>query len=199
MPEIVLLNMSPLLGRSEPNPEIRSLLRASTGLNLGMRYLPGAFAYNQLLRYKPEPALASAVVWFDAYVTNVDRTDRNVNLLVWENKLWLIDHGAALYFHHDWNDYLARSQSPFALIRHHTLLPFASQLPAADAQLRSRLDTSVLRAIVDAIPAAWLGGEPGFEDETAAQRAAYLAYLTSRLAAAPIFLEEAVRARSLLL
>lgn len=194
VPEIVLIEMSPLLGRSEPHPEIRDLLRASAGTNMGLRFLPSAFAFNQLRRPPPDPELASAIVWFDAYVTNVDRTDRNVNLLLWEDQVWLIDHGAALYFHHDWPDYLERSRSPFTMVRQHTLLRFASRLREADARLRPRLDEASLRAIVEALPSAWLVGESFFADERA-HREAYLAFLLSRLDAAPIFVEEAMRAR----
>ena len=194
VPEIVLIEMSPLLGRSEPHPEIRDLLRASVGTNMGLRFLPSAFAFNQLLRPPPDPDLASAIVWFDAFVTNVDRTDRNVNLLLWQDQVWLIDHGAALYFHHDWPDYLARSRSPFPMVRQHTLLRFASRLREADALLRSRLDEATLRKIVATLPAGWLAGESFFADETA-HREAYLAFLLSRLDAAPIFVEEAIRAR----
>ncbi|MBW7881627.1 MAG: aminotransferase class I and II [Caldilineaceae bacterium] len=197
VPEIVLMQMSPLLGRSEPDPEIRDLLRASAGLNLGLRYLPGAFAYNQLLQPPPPPELASAIVWFDAYVTNVDRTDRNVNLLLWEQRLWLIDHGAALYFHHDWAGYQERIQSPFTMVRHHTLLPYAGSLAAVDERLRQRLGTDTLQEIVSAVPAAWLQNEPYFADVTA-HRAAYLEYLTGRRDASAQFVEEAIRARGLL-
>ncbi len=196
VPEIVLMEMSPLLGRAEPNPEIRSLLQASTGLNLGMRYLPSSFAYNQLLQPPLDEALASAIVWFDAYVTNVDRTDRNVNLLLWEQQIWLIDHGAALYFHHDWTNYEARIRAPFAMVRQHTLLPRASQLNAADAAAHARLDQARLAEIVDAVPEVWLGSEAQFADTTA-HRAAYVTYLDQRLYASSIFVEEAIRARDL--
>ena len=196
IPEIVLLEMSPLLGRAEPNPEIRDLLRASAGLNLGMRFLQGAFAFSRLLQPIDEE-LASAIVWFDAYVTNVDRTDRNVNMLLWEKRLWLIDHGAALYFHFDWPGYLERSRTPFGLIKQHTLLRYAGRLPAMDTALRACLDETTLRAIVAAVPSVWLDAEPAFASE-AEHREAYVQYLLSRLAASPIFVEEAVRARSLL-
>lgn len=196
VPEIVLMEMSPLLGRSEPNPEIRSLLQASAGLNLGMRYLPGSFAYNQLLLPPMDRALASAIVWFDAYVTNVDRTDRNVNMLLWRQDVWLIDHGAALYFHHDWTNYEGRIRTPFAMIRQHTLLPRAAHLAAADADARSRLDRARLEQIVAAVPAVWLGGEKQFADVTQ-HRAAYVAFLAGRLDASEIFVEEAIRARQL--
>jgi hypothetical protein len=195
VPELVLMPMAPHLGRAEPNPEIRSLLRASAGINLGMRYLPGAFAYNSLVRRQPDSELASAIVWFDAFVTNVDRTDRNVNMLLWDEKLWLIDHGAALYFHHDWHDYLERSRTPFAMIRQHTLLLLASRLAEADRRLRPLLNEAFFQEIVADIPNEWLAGETYFARE-AEHRAAYVAFLNSRLAAAPVFVEEALRARS---
>ena len=194
VPELVFLELDANLGRNERDPEIRDLLSASVGLNLGLRYLPSAFAYNPLLKPTPPPEQASAIVWFDAYVTNVDRTPRNVNMLLWEKALWLIDHGATLYFHYDWNDYLARSQTPFALIKQHVLLPFASQLRAADDLLRPRLTATILQEIVEQVPDAWLGKEALFANH-AEQRAAYLAYLTSRLAASS-FVEEAMRAHA---
>lgn len=193
VPEIVFIELDPAIGRNEPNPEIQDLLQASVGLNLGLGYLPNAFAYNSLLKPPPDPDLASAIVWFDAYVTNVDRTPRNVNLLIWEEELWLIDHGAALYFHHTWDDYLARSQTPFSLIKEHTLLPFASALRQTDAILRSRLTPAVLGQIVENIPDPWLNGDSAFASQ-AEHRQAYVAYLLRRLEAAPIFVEEAVNA-----
>lgn len=198
VPEIVFMTLDSALGRSEPNAEIRDLINASQGLNLALRYLPSAFAFHELLQPPPEPALASAIVWFDAYTTNVDRTPRNVNMLLWENDLWLIDHGAALYFHHDWQDYLARSQTPFAWSKHHALLRFASALPAADAQLRPLVTHELLHTIVALIPDVWLGQEALFANH-AEHRAAYVAYLTQRLAAAPLFVEEAVKAYAALL
>lgn len=197
VPELVLMEMNPLLGRSEPNPEIQQLLRASTGINLGMSYLPSSFAYNQLLVPPPSSLLASAIVWFDAYVTNVDRTDHNVNMLLWRRRLWLIDHGAALYFHHDWRDYLERSRSPFPMIRQHALLRYADDIEEADRRMRPRLDEPTLREIVEGLPARWLEGEAGFSS-IAEHRQAYGDFLVSRLQAADIFVEEARRARSLL-
>lgn len=197
VPEIVFMELDPALGRNERDPEIRDLLNASAGLNLGLRYLPSSFAYNPLLKPPPAAELASAIVWFDAYVTNVDRTARNVNMLLWQQDLWLIDHGATLYFHYDWNDYLARSQTSFAMIKQHVLLPFASQIGAADAQLRPLLTPAILQEIVEQIPEPWLGSETQFANH-AEHRAAYLAYLTSRLDAAPTlvpaFVAEAVHA-----
>jgi hypothetical protein len=195
VPEIVFMVMSPTLGRSEPNPDIQDLLRASAGLNLGMRFLQSAFAYNSLRRPAPDPDLASSIVWFDALITNVDRTDRNVNMLLWEDKLWLIDHGASLYVHHDWTDYLERSRSSFPYSRQHTLLRYASRLPQAETRLAPLLNAAKIRSFVDEIPEQWLEGEAAFAD-VAAHRAAYNEYLLGRLAASPAFTEEAVRARS---
>ena len=192
VPEIVFIELDPTLGRSEPDPEIQDLLRASAGLNLGLRYLSNALAFNPLLQPPPDPDLASAIVWFDAYVTNVDRTPRNVNLLLWGEGLWLIDHGAALYFHHNWTDYLARSQTAFPFIKEHVLLPFAATLSEMDAALHPRLTPALIRQVVDLIPDSWLGQESIFTTQTE-HREAYVAYLLSRREAAPIFVEEAIR------
>ncbi|RIK41231.1 MAG: aminotransferase class I and II [Chloroflexi bacterium] len=195
VPDLVLLHLDPALGRNERNPEIRDLLNASAGLNLGMRFLSGAFAFNPLLEPFVTPELASAIVWFDAYVTNVDRTPRNANLLLWEEELWLIDHGASLYFHYDWSNYLERSETPFPHIRQHILIDRASQVTDADATLRPLLNESVLGTIVEQIPTEWLDDEPPF-DSPDAQRTGYLTYLIRRLTAAPVFVEEAVRAHA---
>jgi len=193
VPEIVFINLDPVMGRSEPNAEIQDLLQASAGLNLGLRYLPNTFAYNPLLKPPPPPDLASAIVWFDAYITNVDRTPRNVNILIWQEQLWLIDHGAALYFHHNWGDYLARSRTPFSLIKEHALLPLATELSQADIRLRPQLTTPLIRAIVDQIPSEWLTLGSPFASQ-AEHRQAYVDYLLSRLEAAHFFVEEAQRA-----
>lgn len=195
VPEIVFIELDQALGSSEPDEEIHDLLKASIGLNLGLYYLPNAFAFNLLLQPPPGPDQASAIVWFDAYVTNVDRTPRNVNLLIWQEDLWLIDHGASLYFHHDWNDYLDRSRTPFSLIKDHTLLPFASALHEADATLRTRLMPEVIDHIVNLIPDTWLDGESYFASH-GEHRKAYVVYLLSRLEASHIFVEEARHART---
>ena len=195
VPEIVFMELDPRLGRTEADAEIRDLLLASAGLNLALRFLPKAFAFNPLLRPAPDPGLASAIVWFDAYVTNVDRTARNTNILMWQSTLWLIDHGATLYFHHQWEGYAERSRGSFPLIRDHVLLPFAGALDEADAVLRERLDDQVIDAIVGAIPEAWLNGEGRFASP-AEHRAAYGTYLKRRLEASEVFVEEAIRARS---
>lgn len=198
VPEIAFMQLDPALGRTEADPEIRDLIRASAGLNLALRYLPKAFAFSPLLRPAPEASLASAIVWFDAYVTNVDRTARNTNLLLWQRDLWLIDHGAALYFHHanGWTvEVSSRSQRSFPMIRDHVLLPFASALLEVEAGLRERLTRQRLEAIVAAIPESWLEADQG-AGQPALQRAAYVTYLTQRLELSPGFVEEAVRARS---
>jgi hypothetical protein len=198
VPEIVLVQVDPILGRAEPDAEIRGLIKASPGLNLALDYLPGSVTFDPLAATGMDRAVASAIVWFDAYVTNVDRTARNPNMLVWHDRLWLIDHGAALYFHHSWADYLARSQSPFAQIKDHVLLHLAGALPAAEAAARERLTPEVLTAVVEQIPEEWLGDEPAFSSRQA-HRAAYLEVLQRRLQASSVFLEEAVRARAQLL
>ena len=194
VPELVLMELDPRLGRSEPNAEIQDLLRASGGrLNLGLRYLPNAFEFNTLLKPPPNSHLASTIVWFDAYVTNVDRTSRNVNLLIWQDNLWLIDHGATLYFHHNWNDYLKRSKSPFSQIKDDSLISSASALPEADQILRPRLTPALIHDIVKLVPDEWLGQEASFVSQVE-HREAYVTYLLSRLEASAIFVEEAINA-----
>jgi hypothetical protein len=179
VPEIVLVNLDPELARAEPDPEIQDLIRASAGLNLALDYLPGSLGFD-LLVDPPGPDLASRILWFDALVTNVDRTPRNPNLLTWHGRLWLIDHGASLYFHHAWRDWRAASKRPFAAARDHVLLPFAGNIFDAEAKLAPQLTSKVLREIVDLVPDEWLRDEHGFAD-AAAVRAAYVEFLSSRL------------------
>lgn len=195
VPEIVFVELDAALGRNEPDYEVRSLLKASAGLNLGLDFLPGSLAYTPGASPAIGAELASRIVWFDACVTNIDRTARNTNMLLWHRNLWLIDHGAALYFHHTWADYLERSRTPFAAIKDHVLLPYASALAEADAASRARLTPDVLREIVALIPDGWLGDEPAFAS-VAEHREAYVAYLTSRLAASSAFVEEASHAHA---
>jgi hypothetical protein len=197
VPEIVLVELDPELARTEPDPEIQDLIRASAGLNLALDYLPGAVTFDPVAE-KPDAGLASSVVWFDAYVTNVDRTPRNTNMLMWHRRLWLIDHGAALYFHHAWDNYLERSRDPFPLIKDHVLLRFASSLHEVDSKMLGRVTPDAIDAIVKLIPDAWLVGDAPF-GESNRLRDAYLEYLLSRLEPPRVFLEEAIRARSLYL
>ncbi|MHB1005453.1 MAG: HipA family kinase [Chloroflexota bacterium] len=195
VPEIVLMELDPVLGRSEPDFEIKALLEASAGLNLAMDFLPGSLAYEPVASPRPDPVLAAGIVWFDAYLANVDRTARNTNILVWHKRLWLIDHGAALYYHHRWDDLPTRSRDPFPPIRNHVLLPYAGSLAAADAALRPLLSTAVLTAIIAGVPADWLdGGEAG----AAAARQTYVEFLRDRLAHSEVFVQEAERARAAL-
>ncbi len=195
VPEIVFVELDATIGRSEPDPEIQDLIRASAGLNLALDYLPGAAAYDPLCD-GVDAGLASAIVWFDALVSNVDRTPRNANMLCWHKRLFLIDHGASLYFHHGWPaDYLERARAPFAAIKDHVLLPSAAELPAADARLAPVLAPDVVRRIVDLVPDGWLGDVPLFPD-AAAHRAAYVDYLLARLRPPRAFAEEAARAHA---
>lgn len=197
VPEIVFVELDPKLARTEPDQEIQDLIRGSVGLNLALDYLPGSITFDPLVE-QPNAELASLVVWFDAYVTNIDRTPRNTNLLMWHRRLWLIDHGAALYFHHTWNNYLARSQDPFPAIKDHVLLRFANTLEAADAQMSALITPDMIGDIVDKIPDTWLLDRSPF-DGIDQHRDAYIEYLLKRLEPPRNFLEEAIRARSLCL
>jgi hypothetical protein len=191
VPRIVLIEMDARLARSEPDQEIQALLLASAGLNIALDYLPGALNWEPRLVPAPDPVLAASIVWFDALVTNVDRTVRNPNLLRWHRDLYLIDHGAALYFHHDWTNHLARSTSPFSQIRSHVLLPMAGDLCAADAALSPRITETALRDILAQVPDEWLIGEATPDDT----RRGYVEHLLSRVASPRAFVEEAERAR----
>jgi hypothetical protein len=194
VPEIVFIDLDPELARTEPDPEIQDLIRASTGLNLALDYLPGSVTFDSVVE-QPDANLASLIVWFDAYVTNVDRTPRNTNMLIWHRRLWLIDHGAALYFHHTWGNYLERSRAPFPGIKDHVLLRFASALQEADAKIIERLTPNIINNIVQLIPDAWLVESPF--DDIEQHREAYIEYLVRRLESPRVFLEEAIRAQSL--
>jgi hypothetical protein len=198
VPEIVLMELDPVLGRSEPDYEIRSLIKASAGVNLALDYLPGALEFNQLDASRLDPVLASSIVWFDAYVTNVDRTPRNTNMLFWHRRLMLIDHGSSLYFHHGTDDFLSRSRSPFPPIKDHVLLPVASALEEADALMTKALTPETIQKTVNMIPGSWINSDSFFAGRDA-HREAYQAYLLDRLAASHYFVEEALHARAQLL
>src|SRR3954469_18742533 len=148
VPEMVLVDVDPVLGRAEPDPEIQDLIAASAGLNVGLDFLPGALPFEPALGDALDPALAAAIVWFDALVTNVDRTPRNPNLLVWHERLWLIDHGAAFYAHHGSADFASQARKPFPLIADHVLLPFAGSITEADAALAPVLDRAAIDELV---------------------------------------------------
>jgi hypothetical protein len=195
VPELVRVEVDASLGRNEPDSEIRELLRRSVGTNLGLDYLPGSLTFDPAAGPAPRAEEASEIVWFDALVLNLDRTARNPNLLTWHGKLWLIDHGAALYFHHAW----ARAPDPataaFPGVKDHVLLPWATAIAPAGARLAVRLDEAALARVLDLVPEAWLEGEAAFAT-AADHRAAYVRHLARRLAAASFFVEEAERARA---
>jgi hypothetical protein len=192
VPELVLAELGPELGRNEPHDEIRDLLNASVGQNLALDYLPGSITFDPLADTVVDAPLASAVVAFDALVTNVDRTPKNPNMLCWHKQLWLIDHGAALYVHHGWDDWRRRAEAPFQLLRQHVLLPQASALPEAARELARRLTPEVVARAVSLIPEAWLASDPAFE--TAEEvREAYRTWFSLRLAVLPRLLEEVPR------
>ena len=193
VPELVFVSLDPEIAKTEPDPEIQDLIRASGGLNLGLDYLPGSVMFDPVAE-KPDADLASRIVWFDAYVTNVDRTPRNANMLMWHRRLWLIDHGAALYFHHSWTNMDQRARDPFALIKEHILLPFASAIETADQAMTAAITADVIKTVVDLIPDDWLNESSPFST-TAENRQAYVEYLTRRLDEPRNFVEEAIRAR----
>jgi hypothetical protein len=187
MPELVTVSLDARLGAAEPDPEIQELILASEGENLGVDFLPGALAYMPAGGWQPSPELAAEVVWLDALTTNVDRTPRNPNLLLWHDRLWLIDHGAALYLQHAGLDPAAHAERPFPLISQHVLLPHAGSVLEAGQRLRARLGRSALDDAVALVPGSWFaGGDPP---------EVYVEYLTRRLAGGS-FAEEAEHARS---
>jgi hypothetical protein len=187
--------MDATLGRNEPDYEIRQLLKASVGLNLALDYLPGSTMFDPAARDKASADEASLTVWFDAFTQNLDRTPRNANLLVWHRKLYLIDHGAALFFHHDWPSMGKKIESPFPQIAQHILLPWATEIEQAAAIAHARLTPQVLEKIVRQVPDAWLDIIPGDLD-VSRKRAAYVDFFVQRLQASKIFEQEATRAHS---
>lgn len=199
VPELVLAEVDPALGRNEPDEEIRDLLRASVGQNLAMDYLPGSTMFDPAAGDAADASTASQAVWFDAFVTNVDRTARNANLLRWHKALYFIDHGAALYFHHSWphdqQNLEKMARAPFPAIRHHLLLPWATAIVDTAGAMRARLNSEVFAAILDRVPDDWLLPENGIPN-AAAKRAAYVDYFTRRLSASSNFEQEAIRAQA---
>jgi hypothetical protein len=194
VPEIVFVELDAALAGTEPDPEIQDLLKASAGLNLALDYLPGSVMYDPVVE-KVDNELASQVVWFDAYATNVDRTPRNANMLIWHKRLWLIDHGAALYFHHSWNDYPAQSRNTFPHVKDHILLSSATRLREVDESFSKRLTPALIDEVVGLIPDIWLETPAPFESPRAHRRA-YADYLQRRLEAPRLFVEEAERVRT---
>jgi len=197
VPEIVFANLDEAFGRTEPDEEIQDLLKASLGMNLGLHYLSGSITFDPAVT-KVDPVTASKVVWLDSLLLNVDRTSRNTNMLLWNKELWLIDHGAALYFHHAWRNWEEQAAKPFTHIKDHVLLPFATELEKLDVALRQHLTMERIEAIVSLLPDEWLVKESPFgsPDE---HRKAYIHYLSSRLANSAAFVKEAVHARGSLI
>jgi hypothetical protein len=195
VPEIVFIDIDPALGRNEPDGEIRHLLRSSPGMNLALDYLPGSIMFDPAARDTASPGEASMLVWFDAFTQNVDRTPRNANLLVWHRKLYPIDHGAALFFHHDWETMEKKIESPFPQIEQHVLLPWATEIAEAGSTAREKLTSVVIESIVGMVPDEWLESVPGDVSATE-RRAAYVDFFRQRIAAADIFEQEATHARS---
>jgi hypothetical protein len=186
VPELVTMDVDVALGHAEPDPEIQDLITASAGTNLGVDFLPGALPYTPAAGWVPDAELAAAIVWLDALTTNVDRTAQNPNLLLWHGRLWLIDHGAALYLQHAGLRPAEHARRPFPQIADHVLLPCASSIADADARLAPHVDRALLEDLVERVPEDWLVGE---EPET------YVDYLARRLEARD-FVEEAERARA---
>jgi len=193
LPELVFANLDEAFGRNEGDEEIQDLLQGSQGLNLALHFLSGAITFDPVVT-TVDAKLASQIVWLDAYITNVDRTFRNTNMLIWHKELWLIDHGACLYFHHSWNNWEQHAKSPFALIKDHVLLPQASLLKEVDAEYKALLTPEILVDIVNTIPEEWLQWED--TDETPeALRNVYLQFLQTRLKNSEIFVNQAQNAR----
>jgi hypothetical protein len=194
VPEIAFVEVDAALAPAEPDQEIQDLLRASAGLNVGLDFLPGALAFDPAAPPEVDPLVAAGVVWLDAFATNVDRTARNPNLLEWHGRLWLIDHGAALYLHHRTWDLAARAGEPFAPIADHVLLPFASPIADVDGAMAEALGGGAVEEVVALVPDGWLAAE-GEDAGPEARRRAYADYLTRRLAPPRAFAAEAERAR----
>lgn len=189
VPEIVFAELDEAFGRSEPDEEIQDLLKASRGLNLGLHYLSGSVTYEPSMK-KMDGLLASKIVWLDAFLANMDRTAKNTNLLLWHNELWLIDHGAGLYYHHNWDSFLQHISNPFALIKHHVLLPQANKLRVVEKDIKQHLSVKKITDIVNTIPAEWFEiMTPGSAGET---RKIYTHFLTERFNNSFVFLKEAL-------
>ncbi len=194
IPELVFANLSEDFGRTEADEEIQDLLKNSCGLNLALHYLSGAITYDPVA-VKIDSKLSSEIVWLDAFLTNIDRTFRNTNMLMWHQELWLIDNGASLYFHHSWDNWKKTAVSPFVMIKDHVLLPQASELDAANEKFKAILTDEVLREIVELIPEDWLQWNDTDLNPNEIKEV-YFQFLTRRLANSDNFLNEAKNARA---
>ncbi|MEO6070747.1 MAG: HipA family kinase [Chitinophagaceae bacterium] len=193
VPEIVFAEVDPAFGKTEPDEEIQDLLKFSEGLNLGLHYLSGAITFDATVT-KVDSVLASQIVWLDCFITNVDRSPRNTNMLMWHKELWLIDHGAALYFHHSWDNWEEQAKRPFVQVKDHVLLPWASALVQVDNEAHSILTDDRIDSILSLIPDEWLAySNP--QIEISDSRKTYSQFLKTRLATSQVFLNEAQNAR----
>jgi hypothetical protein len=192
VPELVFANLDAAFGRIEGDEEIQDLLKASVGLNLALHYLSGAVTYDPLVT-KVDFQLASDIVWLDSLILNVDRTVRNTNMLWWHKELWLIDHGAALYFHHSWQDW-NNVERPFPKIKDHVMLPLAVKLREADEKNKIVITESKIRSIVALIPDEWLADEQAF-NSIEEHREAYCTFILNRVKHSDFFVNEAIHAR----
>lgn len=194
IPELVFACLDPAFGRTEPDEEIQDLLRFSEGLNLALHFLSGAFTYDPNVT-KAEARLASKIVWLDALIMNVDRTAKNTNMLVWRNELWLIDHGASFYFHHNWDSWREQARKPFVQIKDHVLLPFASELEWADREMKNLLTPEAIQSVAGLIPAEWLESMEPKQVPGEEKKEIYIQFLQSRLQHSSLFVNEAQNAR----
>lgn len=198
IPELVFAHLDEAFGRTEPDEEIQDLLRFSEGLNLGLHYLSGAITFDALVN-TVDAKLASQIVWFDSLITNVDRTARNTNMLMWHKELWLIDHGAAFYFHHSWPNVEEQARKPFAQIKDHVLLPKATELETVDAEFKALLRPEHIHTIVSLIPEEWLSGVDSPFATVEEHRQAYIQFLETRLSHSEVFVKGAQHARKTLI
>lgn len=210
VPEYVLLHLGPLFGITEPDVEVQELLRKSEGLNLGLHFLDRAYTFEPTVN-NTDPLFASKLVWLDAYLTNIDRTRLNPNMMVWNGEVWLIDHGASLYFHHSGRDPEEAARDPFPYIKNHVMLPYASRLEEADRLMRQAITPRTLGKIVDLIPDEWLVDTPvpgiigddyvdsstGSEEvpSPGSKRDMYRKFLVNRLADTTPFVRQAIEER----
>jgi hypothetical protein len=197
VPELVFANLDEAFGRTEPDEEIQDLLKASVGLNLALHYLSGAITFDPLVTLVDQ-RLASEIVWLDCLLTNMDRTARNTNMLMWHKELWLIDHGASLYFHHSMQNWEEQAIKPFSLVKDHVLLPQASQLDTVNEDFRQRLNPALINQIVALIPNTWLFTEGGL-DLAEEQRNVYREFLLRRISSSDVFTNAANDARQKLI
>lgn len=193
VPELVFANLDEAFGRTEPDEEIQDLLKFSVGTNLALHYLSGAITFDANVD-KPDAKLASQIVWLDCFITNMDRTARNTNLLMWHRELWLIDHGACLYFHHNLQNWEEQAAKPFTLIKDHVLLDFATALDEVDAEFKAILTPDNIRAVVELVPDEWYAASSN-QYSAAELKDIYSGFLQTRLNASNLFINEAKKAR----